>query len=330
MKPDKFLLRMLGFTLDNSEYLELQKIKRATPFIPLDTTPQQIKAYYISFWVLPRVQYLKQRAKKSHHIYSLRNKIKANLRYLSVSSDTPMLVWKETYYTAKKLAKAERSLLKFRLLTLKHQIDAYTSFLHLLFGVSLFLDWSYFKLYVLLALTYPFLLDLLVIYAIKAEPDDEMIALVLEEAEAAHVPFDAAAGEAIMDEHALITQLINVKSNADEVAIIDDIEVPYDFCCAITHDIMTDPVYSLENPTRFERRAVLKWLTQRNIHPCTEDYLFPDELIRDFPLKRRIDAYVDTEIQKHEQALTQLSIFRPEEQMIDDTPSPEVEAILST
>jgi hypothetical protein len=312
MKLNKLLLSAFNLNLSHSERTERAKIEAAIPFFLPAVTPLKIRAFYEDNWAVPRFQRLQEQAAAIPEIYRLRREIKATLKYLSRKNEDP-IHWQKIYEKTKKLAEAEHLLRKKRLLSMHQSFAMLGSMIKLTLVMGFLLNHQLIlpALFSLVALT---CLVLLPLYLNTMQDDNEITELVLTAAENAGIQLDITPRGNISDTHSLISLLINLKHDADKIKNITASEIPHDFCCAITHDIMTDPVYSKQNPMRFEREAILNWLEKRAIHPATEHALSPKDLIRDFPLKRRIDAYVDTEIQKHEQALTQLSIFKPEEQ----------------
>jgi hypothetical protein len=136
-------------------------------------------------------------------------------------------------------------------------------------------------------------------------------------------------GEMLKDSNSLISLLINNVSHSNQREKITDLDIPDEYICPITRNVMIDPVYSDHNPQRVERTAVLYWLQKRNIHPYTSCPLFEDDLKRDFKLKLKIDIFLEDKSQKNStkgsnQTLIGLSIFKPqtqcfqEETMVDD------------
>ncbi|MCH9755649.1 MAG: hypothetical protein K0U37_00450 [Gammaproteobacteria bacterium] len=115
------------------------------------------------------------------------------------------------------------------------------------------------------------------------------------------------AGKRLADSNSLIGQLVNIRDNAKTLAAINDPDAPDELCCVYGKTILTDPVYSEQNPDRMERSMILAWLKIRGTHPSTGTVLYADDLKRDFGLKRRADAYVDEQVAK--KALLQLSRF---------------------
>jgi hypothetical protein len=67
-------------------------------------------------------------------------------------------------------------------------------------------------------------------------------------------------------------------------------EVPEEFTCPITQDIMTDPVTTICGHT-FERQSITTWFRARSTCPCDNTHLASKHLSPNFALKHAIETY---------------------------------------
>lgn len=71
----------------------------------------------------------------------------------------------------------------------------------------------------------------------------------------------------------------------------NDADIPNEFCCIITGDIMTEPVIAADGYT-YEKTAIVKWLVERqNKSPITRQVIDPNILIPNRILKTLIENY---------------------------------------
>lgn len=123
------------------------------------------------------------------------------------------------------------------------------------------------------------------------------------------------AGRRLADSNSLMSRLMNRRNNEETLDSIGCSEVPLELCCPIGKGVFTDPVYSDQSPQRFELTSMLTWLNVKNIHPLTKEELTPDNLKRDFSLKRQVDTFVERELEVSQKyaaarnALLRLSTF---------------------
>jgi U-box domain len=83
---------------------------------------------------------------------------------------------------------------------------------------------------------------------------------------------------------------------SDEEIILD---IPQEFICPITHDIMKYPLMSRYGQT-YDRDAILTWLSQHNnLCPLTRKVLHVNDLIRHRALQSQIEAW-----QRHHHGLS--------------------------
>ena len=70
-------------------------------------------------------------------------------------------------------------------------------------------------------------------------------------------------------------------------------EVPIDFKCSITMDVMSDPVICSDGHS-YERKAIEKWLVNHNTSPKTNAILKNRDLIPNHSLRSHIENYLQT------------------------------------
>ncbi|XP_053685350.1 WD repeat, SAM and U-box domain-containing protein 1-like [Sabethes cyaneus] len=69
-------------------------------------------------------------------------------------------------------------------------------------------------------------------------------------------------------------------------------DIPLEFVCPITHEIMKEPVYA-EDGFTYERAAIQEWFSREKIvSPMTNMVLSTDELVENGKLKQKIDEYI--------------------------------------
>lgn len=71
-----------------------------------------------------------------------------------------------------------------------------------------------------------------------------------------------------------------------------ELDVPEDFICPITHEVMTDPVM-IEDGFTYERTAILEWFSKDKItSPMTNSTLTSTEVFENEKVKREIEKYL--------------------------------------
>jgi hypothetical protein len=68
-------------------------------------------------------------------------------------------------------------------------------------------------------------------------------------------------------------------------------EIPNEFICPITRDIMQDPVFTLDGHT-YEREVITEWFRTNNTSPITNAVLRDKTLIPNYALKSRIEEWL--------------------------------------
>jgi len=68
------------------------------------------------------------------------------------------------------------------------------------------------------------------------------------------------------------------------------LQVPKDFLCPITQDIMKDPVVAADGYT-YEKRAITKWIKRKGTSPVTREELSKDRLFPNRLLKKQIEDF---------------------------------------
>jgi hypothetical protein len=85
--------------------------------------------------------------------------------------------------------------------------------------------------------------------------------------------------------------------NAEKLSGLE-LNIPYEFRCPLSCEIMTNPVYVNAYPEhRFERDWIERHLRQKNFNPLNKSPLSLSELSDDTALKNQIDAYVEEQLQ---------------------------------
>lgn len=70
-----------------------------------------------------------------------------------------------------------------------------------------------------------------------------------------------------------------------------DIDVPDEYMCTISLDIMKDPV-TCNNGNNFDRHVIETWLEEHNTHPLTRQPLHKEDLVRNTELRKQINDFV--------------------------------------
>jgi len=69
-------------------------------------------------------------------------------------------------------------------------------------------------------------------------------------------------------------------------------EIPEEFICPVTQDIMTDPVIAQDGHT-YERKNITEWVSKHGTSPITREHLSKDIIIPNRVLKTQIDQYLE-------------------------------------
>jgi len=95
--------------------------------------------------------------------------------------------------------------------------------------------------------------------------------------------------------------LMAEKSNADLIGSFDDPNIPEEYLCQITQEIMTNPVYDKNHTQyKFERSEILKALSIKEQNPYTRTALHETDLIDDLELKGKINLFINSLYQGYE------------------------------
>lgn len=71
-----------------------------------------------------------------------------------------------------------------------------------------------------------------------------------------------------------------------------DVDVPEDFICPITHEVMSDPVMC-EDGFSYERSAITEWFSkEKSTSPMTNSVLTSTEVFENNKLKNQIEKYL--------------------------------------
>ena len=93
--------------------------------------------------------------------------------------------------------------------------------------------------------------------------------------------------------------LTEMASNEYKLRDYADLEIPDDFMCTISHEIMTNPVYDPAYPQKKYDLLVIKtWLINHDTNPYTRTPLRLDNLVYDETLKIQIDDFVSEKIKQ--------------------------------
>tara|TARA_Y100000992_G_scaffold128613_1_gene84637 strand:+ start:16284 stop:17363 length:1080 start_codon:yes stop_codon:yes gene_type:complete len=79
--------------------------------------------------------------------------------------------------------------------------------------------------------------------------------------------------------------------------LIDSDEIPHEFYCSISQDIMSDPVYTVDNHT-YDRSSIERWFQQKLTSPLTGMYLSSNLLRPNNELKEQIQKFARLQIEK--------------------------------
>lgn len=72
----------------------------------------------------------------------------------------------------------------------------------------------------------------------------------------------------------------------------NDVNVPQDFICPITHDLMSDPVIS-DDGFSYEKTAILEWFAKgKTTSPMTNMVLTTTDVLNNDKLRREIENYL--------------------------------------
>ena len=89
--------------------------------------------------------------------------------------------------------------------------------------------------------------------------------------------------------------LMAEKSNADKIGAFDHPDIPDEYLCQITQEIMSNPVYDKNHAQyKFERSEILKALLIKEQNPYTRTDLHETDLIEDLELKGKINFFINS------------------------------------
>lgn len=311
MTFSKIILHTLGLVLDESEAVELQKIDQAILQEP-HTNP-----IYILFRDDVYIEYLRNRREKTVEVYRHRREAKQALNH-AIASDDNQKIWDEAYRVAQTTASAEQSLFSLRMEEVR--VHAELVRCGITVARALMIAWSMlsdvhnesFQLSIGKIFLVSKLIKAVSLCILLAEPSSyHAIEAVLDAANRAGIRLNVSIGEQLADSNSLICQLINVEDSTEKFDKLDKSggdQIPDDFICPITFDVMTDPVANLHSQHKFERTAILEWLQQQATNPLTTLPLCSDDLRRDFKLKREINYFLEHGCQIK---ASQQSLFKP-------------------
>jgi len=307
MLSDKIILA-LDLVLDDSKTVELRKIDEAIRQEPF-TNP-----LYILLRDDVYLDYLRERREKTVDVYRSRRKARVILSHAIASVDNQN-IWDEAHCVAQTTASAEQLLFNLRMDEVKVHVTLVRCGINVVraliiagFMLSNVND-EPFKLSLGKFFLVSKVIKALSLCLLELKPSScDSIDAVFDAAKCAGIRLDINIGEQLADSTSLICQLINIKENAERLDKLESAQIPDEFLCPITLDVMTDPVVNIKSRHRFERAAILEWLKQHATNPLTTLPLSSDDLRRDFKLKREIDDFINHGCQNK---ISQLSIFKP-------------------
>lgn len=100
------------------------------------------------------------------------------------------------------------------------------------------------------------------------------------------------------------SELAVQESDLNSGKLGDNLDVPLEYLCGISHMIMTTPVFDPRcKQQKFELSVIRWWLeNEKEEHPMTCQPLQVADLIVDETLKKQIDDYVESELSTHRTA----------------------------
>lgn len=297
MNSTEKLIGLLGLKLSDSEIDEFMKID-----VVLDSKPMSLPGYDY-FWGRRCKHHHWERRERSGRIYRLRDDVKDALENTLETGDISAH-WNKAYRITEALANEEQSLLMSRLNYHVTQIKVLLCLLQLAMPLGVMIP-------AVLGDPIPVVIMMVICYACKEIADlVDKVPSCFESYQSDLVKKDfsnAAQSAGIVLNTTVETTLTDFMpptqfSNADklEAAVENDRslsdaikELPQHFYCPITHAIMTVPVYTYDNPTRFELSAITDWVRTGGTHPVTRKRLYRHQLFTDYELKNEIEAAVN-------------------------------------
>ena len=80
--------------------------------------------------------------------------------------------------------------------------------------------------------------------------------------------------------------------------ILDGLDVPHEFRCPITQEVMLDPVVCADGHT-YERGAIRTWLRSKSTSPKTNERLKSKDLLPNHALRSQIQDWCDKHAAGH-------------------------------
>jgi hypothetical protein len=96
----------------------------------------------------------------------------------------------------------------------------------------------------------------------------------------------------LIDKYNLLN-LYNLNIQDSSTLIIEFDEIPHEFICPISLEIMSDPVI-LEDGFSYQRDNIMKWLLNNNTSPMTRQCINTSNILDNVPLKTAIDEFLFT------------------------------------
>ena len=87
-------------------------------------------------------------------------------------------------------------------------------------------------------------------------------------------------------------------ANSERIKHLDALDIPNEYICPISFDIMTDPVFVTAHPEqRFERSYIEQSLRLKPENPLTREPLSLDGIQADVTMKNEIEQYIQEQLQ---------------------------------
>ena len=98
----------------------------------------------------------------------------------------------------------------------------------------------------------------------------------------------------IQEVKVMLDRMVNPPVDLDEIiSQLPDGTIPHHFFCAITQDIMKDPVKTIDGMT-YDRRAIERWFEEHDTSPLTGLSLASKTLMPNVTLREQINAFVQS------------------------------------
>ena len=111
----------------------------------------------------------------------------------------------------------------------------------------------------------------------------------------------------IINIDSLINKISNINKLPYNINILENIvnfdEIPNQFICCISQDIMNDPVKTVDNHS-YDRKSIERWFLNSSKSPLTGLNLYSKLLVSNIELKKEIDNYTKLKLEQFNNMLT--------------------------